>query len=553
MKKVIFTLFILLSFAASTAFGQDTTVVSGTTGTITWTADKVWKLEGYVRVDNGETLTIEAGTVVLADTGAQENASALIIERDGIIIAEGTESEPIIFSSILDDVNDPADFLDDQRKGLWGGIIVCGDAPTNTNENGTEQVEGIPSTLPGAVGTFGGSEPNDSSGVLKYVSIRHTGVALASNNEIQGLTLAGVGDKTIIDYVESYASDDDGIEIFGGTVNLKHVVIAFGSDDMFDLDQGWTGNVQWMFILQSADFGDRLGEWDGADTPEDGTPFGIPTIHNMTMIGSLPAGTNNRAITFRANGGGKVYNSIIMEQGRGIDLQYKSDSLVGESSYDRFVAGDLVVSNNIFHNVAGNVAADLYTVSPIAEGWVDSAASVSAAVTDVLNTMSAANTIADPMIAGLSYTADGGLDPRFSGADVTSDLAPQTGFFTPTPYKGAFPPNQGSFWAANWTALDHYGYFNEGLFTSRDDIELAGVTFFPNPTQGTFKVEAAQLTQEAVSVTVFDLTGRQITAQELQPIAGEISTEVTINAPAGVYVVKVQQGERLATSQIVKN
>lgn len=556
MKKVIITLFILIGLSLGSVFGQDTVMVSGTTGTTTWTKDKVFLLDGYVRVDNGEVLTIEPGTVVLAESGSQEDASALIVERDGIILAEGTEVEPIIFTSVLDDTSDPFDFLDDQSKGLWGGLIICGDAPTNTNENGTEQVEGIPTDLPATVGTFGGNVADDSSGVLKYVSIRHTGVALASNNEIQGLTLAGVGSKTVIDYVESYASDDDGIEIFGGTVNLKHIVVAFASDDMFDLDQGWTGNVQWLFVLQSADFGDRLGEWDGADTPEDGLPYGAPTIYNMTMIGSNPAATNNRTISFRANGGGKVYNSIFYEQGRGIDIEIKSDANVPESSYDRFVAGDLVVSNNVFWNVAGNTASDLYTVSPIAGGWTDSSATVSAAVTDVLNTMSAANVIADPVIAGLSYIADGQLDPRFSGSDVSTDLATvPNSWFTPTHYKGAFPPNKGSFWAANWTALDHYGYFNKDLTTGINDIvPLEGVKVYPNPNNGIFSVNASNLNAEAVNISVFDMTGRTISAQVVMPVAGQVQTELNIeSAPAGMYLVKVQQGTSLSTSQIVKN
>ncbi|MCI4667181.1 MAG: T9SS C-terminal target domain-containing protein, partial [Bacteroidia bacterium] len=283
MKRILFTLMLVAGFLAATA--QDTVRVSGTTGTVTWDASKVYVLEGYVRVDNGETLTIPAGTVVLADTGSQENASALIVERDGMIMAEGTAANPIIFSSVLDDVNDPADLLDVQARGLWGGIIVCGDASTNTANNGSEQVEGIPSTLPATVGTFGGNEDNDNSGIIRYVSIRHTGVALASNNEIQGLTLAGVGNGTTIEYVESYASDDDGIEIFGGTVNMRNIAIIFAADDMLDLDQGYRGKIQNLFIMQAADFGDRCGEWDGADSPEDGTPFAGWTISNATIIG----------------------------------------------------------------------------------------------------------------------------------------------------------------------------------------------------------------------------------------------------------------------------
>ncbi|RMG57455.1 MAG: T9SS C-terminal target domain-containing protein, partial [Bacteroidetes bacterium] len=272
MKRPLLTIASIFWLSVLSLSAQDTIPVSGTTGTTTWTNDNVYLLQGYVRVDNGQTLTIQAGTVILADTGSLENASALIVERDGFIDAQGTAADPIIFTSRLDNTNDPNDFLNNQALGLWGGVIICGDAPTNTANNGSEQVEGIPVTLPATVGTFGGNEPNDNSGILRYVSIRHTGVALASNNEIQGLTLAGVGNGTIIEHVESYASADDGIEIFGGTVNLKYVTIAFAEDDALDYDQGWTGNIQWLFVLQSADFGDRMGEWDGADTPEDGTP-----------------------------------------------------------------------------------------------------------------------------------------------------------------------------------------------------------------------------------------------------------------------------------------
>ncbi len=477
MKRFFLTTAILCTMAMTSLMAQDTVFVSGTTGTTTWTKDKVYVLQGYVRVDNGETLTINAGTVVLAEDGALENASALIVERDGVILANGTAAEPIIFSSIQDNVNDPDDFLDKQAIGLWGGIIMCGDAPTNTSNNGSEQVEGIPSTLPATVGTFGGNEPNDYSGILRYVSIRHTGVALASNNEIQGLTLAGVGSATMIEHIESYASADDGIEIFGGTVNLKWVTIAFAEDDMLDYDQGWTGNIQYLFIIQAAGFGDRTGEWDGADTPENGTPFAIPTIYNMTIIGNRPAGTNNRAMTFRANGGGKVYNSIILEQGRGVDVEVKSDSISSENSYDRFVAGDLVVSNNVFWNVASNTNSSIFRVSPTPLRWApgDSATIVSAAVTNVATQMGAANKIANPDIAGLSYVDDAVLDPRFYGLDVTTDLAPVSGsFFTPTSYKGAFAPSPDGLWIKGWTALDHYGYVADPA--ASDTIRVAGTT-----------------------------------------------------------------------------
>ncbi|MDP5169334.1 MAG: T9SS type A sorting domain-containing protein [Bacteroidia bacterium] len=473
MKRILFTLTFLLAFGMVAVFGQDTIMVAGTTGTTTWTKNNVYLLKGYVRVDNGETLTIQEGTIVLADTGALENASALIVERNGKIFANGTQAEPIVFTSLLDNTNDPNDLLDKQAIGLWGGVIICGDASTNIANNGSAQVEGIPSTLPASVGTYGGSTDDDDSGVLRYVTIRHTGVALASNNEIQGLTLAGVGNRTVIENIESYASADDGIEIFGGTVNLKYISIAFFEDDGLDYDQGWRGSVQYLFVLQAAGFGDRLGEWDGADTPEDGAPFGIPTIYNATFIGSLPAGTDKRTLTFRANGGGKVYNSIFTEQNRGVDIEIKSDSLISENSYDRFVAGDLDLTNNIFWNIAGNNANNMFRISPIPKGWVDSATVVSAAVADIQSYFPANNSISDPAIFGLSYVDDGMLDPRFGAAEVTQNLKPSTGFFDNPGYKGAFGPTQAGLWIKGWTALDHYGYLP--TFSS-DTILVTGTT-----------------------------------------------------------------------------
>jgi len=215
MKQLTF--FSLMLFISSLSFAQSlpSREISGTTGTTTWSKDTVYILNGYVRVDNGDSLTIQAGTVIKAMEGTLGNASAFIVERDGYIDARGTAQDPIIFTTILDDVTDSDDLLDKEAIGLWGGVIICGDAGTNTANNGNEQVEGIPTTLPATVGTYGGNEDDDNSGILRYVSIRHTGVALASNNEIQGLTLAGVGSGTTIEYVESYASADDGIEIFG--------------------------------------------------------------------------------------------------------------------------------------------------------------------------------------------------------------------------------------------------------------------------------------------------------------------------------------------------
>ncbi len=555
MYKLISILFLSLTMLLSSLVAQDTTVVTGTlTADATWTSDKVWVLDGYVVVDNNVTLTIEAGTVVLAEDGQTENASALIIERDAILIAEGTAEEPIIFSSIQDDVNDPDDFLDKEAQGLWGGIIMCGDAPANTANNGSEQIEGIPSSLPANVATFGGNEPEDSSGVMRYVSIRHTGVALASNDEIQGLSLAGVGNRTVLEYIESYASADDGIEIFGGTVNMKYVSIFAADDDGLDYDQGWTGNIQYLFVMQASDNGGSGGEWDGADSPEDGTPFSNSTIYNMTMIGNAPAGDNNLLANYRANGGGKVYNSVMIEFEQGVSIQYKADDNVPESSYKRFQAGELDMTNNVFWEVAGNDPEAVWFISPSAGGWTDSAATVDAAIADIQGYFPANNDIVDPQIAGLSYADDKELDPRFRAFAVNSNVKTVSGdFFEQTSYKGAFGPSANGLWIKGWTALDHYGYLVESPsdLTSVKQPELANVKIFPNPTSGMITITAADLEGTAVQVTVMDLQGREVLRRALNPVAGALNAEIDLSAEAaGLYVVRVQQGEKASTARI---
>ncbi|MCB1319246.1 MAG: hypothetical protein KDK34_03275, partial [Leptospiraceae bacterium] len=193
--------------------------------TLTLTANNEYLLEGFVYVEEGATLIIEPGTVIKAigvpATGDQ--TSALIIARGGKIIAEGTADAPIIFTSDLDDltVTDDLTALDNQT---WGGIIMLGKAPIGEDVNPdlgypTDVIEGIPSTEPRIL--YGGTDPNDNSGVLKYVSIRHGGSILGADNEINGLTLGGVGAGTEIDYIEVFANKDDGIEIFGGTVTIQ--------------------------------------------------------------------------------------------------------------------------------------------------------------------------------------------------------------------------------------------------------------------------------------------------------------------------------------------
>ena len=178
----------------------------------TWTKDKIYILATRVTVLSGATLTIQAGTVIKGEAGSGANATALLVARGGKLMAEGTASEPIIFTSVADEIM-PGEIagpnLDPTLNGLWGGIIVLGSAPISAVADAI-QIEGIPPSDQN--GLYGGNDPNDNSGVIRYISIRHGGANIGEGNEINGLTLGGVGKGTVIEYVEVIANADDGVE-----------------------------------------------------------------------------------------------------------------------------------------------------------------------------------------------------------------------------------------------------------------------------------------------------------------------------------------------------
>ena len=204
------------------------------TGTETWSCNNNYILNGYTFVNSGQALTIQAGTIVKGAAGSGVDASALIVSKGGQIFAEGTADCPIIFTYEGDALDGSTQY---NNRGQWGGIILLGDATTNFG--GVAQVEGIPTDNNQA--QYGGDNDEDNSGVLTYVSIRHGGTQLGAANEINGLTLAGVGSGTTIHHVEVVANLDDGIEFFGGAVEVDHALVAFCGDDSFDWDQGFHG------------------------------------------------------------------------------------------------------------------------------------------------------------------------------------------------------------------------------------------------------------------------------------------------------------------------
>jgi hypothetical protein len=229
-------------------------------------------LKGFVYVVDGVTLTVEAGTVI---KGEKASMGSLIIERGGKLIAEGTATNPIVFTS-------------DQPKGSrsygdWGGVILCGRAPTNNTSE--PQVEGGPRSK------YGGNDATDNSGILKYVRIEFAGYPLEPNKEINGLTCGGVGSGTTIEYVQVSYCGDDSFEWFGGTVNAKHLIAYKGWDDEFDTDYGYAGKLQFLLGVRDprhADTSKSNGfESDNDAAGSGNTPLTTPIFSNVTLIGPL--------------------------------------------------------------------------------------------------------------------------------------------------------------------------------------------------------------------------------------------------------------------------
>ncbi len=454
-----------LALAGAVASTQAATVdVTGQiTSNTTWTANNTYLLKGYVFVANNSTLTIEAGTVIKGEQSSGAGAAALVVTRGAKLNAIGTASNPIIFTSVLDDLQGSLTVAD---TGLWGGVVILGKARINSRSDGAapaspaeDQIEGfsVSSDQIGLV-TFGGTDDADSSGTIQYVSVRHGGAVLGTANEINGFSMGGVGSGTTMDHLEVFANKDDGYEFFGGTVNPRYLVAAFGNDDCFDFDQGFRGTLQFLFSIQTDitdDRGDKALEWDGATSPLSATPKGDVTVANYTAIGignakqpGGSAGRANTAVNIRDNVTAKLYNSIFVNFAKGLLIE----SDVGDIAPD--------IKGNIFfsHIAANNTAAGLSD-----EGTISY---TSTYFSDAAN----GNSIVDPQLKGISYTKEAVLDPRPATGSpaLTAGVTLPSGL-TAVAFKGAFST---TLWTTGWTKLSEEGYLTTdlGSDTNPDDF-----------------------------------------------------------------------------------
>lgn len=432
--------------------------------------DTTYLLNGYVSVINGAVLTIEAGTVVKGGKAenlpANNTASALIIDTDSRLIANGSAQEPIIFTA-EDDDTDVVDDIDQFATGLWGGVIILGDATLNSPAGGSDLIEGIDPNS-GAPRAFGGTNDNHNGGILRYISIRHGGAELAPNDEINGLTLGGVGAATTLEFIEVYANDDDGIEFFGGTASVKYAAVAFCSDDSFDYDQGWNGKGQYWFTLTANGAGsNRPGEHDGATSPESAQPFTIPEICNATYFGKgiAPEG-EPEIIFFRDNAGGKYGNNIFCESNSGVRVELNFNEPL--TSNTQLNAGNLFVRNTTFGggtlfipSIALNISpanqvADTDPDFPLQNNQLNLARRVGTQLFNASNNqLLPACPVESIDFANLVFHPKPTGSIEAAGNDVCTDP-----FFDQVTYRGAFDPNATT-WLAGWSHLSERGFVSE--------------------------------------------------------------------------------------------
>ena len=492
MKKEL--TFLAMLGAASALSAQTVIQSSNITADTTWGDDEsVVVLDGAIFVNNEATLTILPGTIVRGQPRRNGlNPGSLIVTQAGRIEALGNASSPIIFTTAAidnnsngipdddgvalvgystgtdlfydaDPVNSPLGLraagtilgnkvtskgnLNDDNTELWGGLVILGEAPTNlgtaapNTAAGLGYVEGLTN---GANTQYGGSIANDDSGILSYISVRHAGDEIGTGNELNGITLGGVGFGTTMEYCEVYCNYDDGFEWFGGTVNANHLVSAYVGDDSFDGDQGWIGQVQFAFAVQAFNGvgvtgGDEGFEFDGDDSPNvnEDVDFNIVPLPsyafaNFTIVG--PTGATGYDSNVDANGRITLRNGFI---------------------------GDLY--NGYVVNCKGGFLSYTATAALIDSVTVDDSTDVAVPTGTGLTTANIVLPAAAAGLIGEDQGVVGGLNPRH----VTGGFPPPAGIastislpapFETTTYRGAFP-SSGSLelWTTGWTALNVSG------------------------------------------------------------------------------------------------
>jgi hypothetical protein len=498
------TALIGLAFAGAVAAQGVVNVSADITTSTTWTSNNVYNLTRQVYVRNGATLTIQAGTVV-ATTATPNGSGALAVTRGSQIFVQGTQCNPVIMTSDADRATwvngDPKTGTYRQAANEWGNLTVMGNAyisedavagnTATPNAANSGVMEGLLEAFPGDTRVhYGGGNDDDDSGSIAFCSIRYAGRVVGLNNELNGLSLGGIGRETDIHHVEIMNNVDDGVEVWGGTVNFKYLSIWNVGDDSFDIDQGWRGKAQFVLIVQGysvdaaqgSGVGDNAIEHDGAED-SDYQPVTTGVIYNATVIGQPSDGDHGTA--WRDGCRMQYRNCIFTDIGEAV---VRNDNVDGDGGsgyghngtatyaslwstpYSTFSAvnapanpaafyaaqtsGNLAeIKDSVFYN---NLHSSAYTEATARGVFAPANNNVqepaSSPITSV--TRAAPITVSGKVMRQVTF-----LDPRPAADALTSvSWAPNDGFFCGARYRGAFAP--GNNWLCCWTASEAYGLTN---------------------------------------------------------------------------------------------
>ena len=485
------------------------------TADVTWKANQEYLLTGQTFVKNRVTLTIEPGTIIKSkqDDGTGL-APALVVERGGKIIADGTREKPITFTSNLPDSELPA-------RGTWGGLIILGNAPTNKGESFVEGLAGVP---------YGGNNPDDNSGILRYVRLWYGGRPIGQDNEINGITFAGVGRGTVVEHCEVAYNLDDGFEFFGGTVNVKYLSALFVGDDSFDTDEGYQGKGQFLLTIQGKDMCGRGFEMDNSGSNMDVYPRSYPQFSNVTIIGpngGTPAGDGSDELIRLREGTGGDFRNMLLAHGNGVGLRIK------DNATKALISDSLNFSSNsvIFNCPMGPFHPDIvanFTAQEI-----------------------------NPQFRVLDLTSNKGkIDTRLNkNSSLLKDAVSleNDDFFTQVDFVGAFGDEQ---WLKDWSILDEMGRLESSTALSNEGsgiVENYSLNSYPNPFNPSTNIAFSIPNNDFVNLSVYKLNGKKVkTLIKNNYQAGNYKVYFDATGlSSGIYFVKLRTSNKLLTKPII--
>jgi hypothetical protein len=492
----------------NTVYGNATITVSGDiTSNTTWTTGTIVSLQNKVYVKAGAVLTIQPGVIIRGDVTTQ---GTLIITRGSKIVAQGTAANPIVFTS--------GEAVGNRAEGDWGGLVLLGAGLVN-QPGGIANVEGIAVS---ADTEYGGTNDADSSGILSYIRIEFPGIPLAPNKEINGLTMAGVGSKTIINHIQVSFSGDDSYEWFGGKVDAKYLIAFRGLDDDFDTDFGYRGRVQFALAVRDADLSDAAGDSNSFESDNDATgtsalPRTSPVFSNVTTIGpkrngtvTLPTGEKfERAFYIRRNSALSVFNSIAASWEKGIYIK-DAGTTDNFSTNDSAVFGNNIIASDITKAITVDANSTQSFYSNIFSGDANDSTQSVAAIAWVNAFPASMSTTADYRLLPTSSAATGAsfADPKFAGMVLG---------------------------------------VNENISA------FSSVSLYPNPATDNVSINLTVTDQTRITICIYDITGKMIrTIYHGDIDSGTTSYKADLSElPSGVYFPVVKADTFSKTMKLI--